>query len=201
MSRFQYLILWITLASSFFILHAVSFAQTETLTDEEYRQEAQTYMTTPCFEKAGHIMKETMDLKEIPLTGMKLLRFMNAEGLKELENEMIGHVLKNVKGEPKDNRMLWYKMGANKCLEGMTNNIHKKTSNQTQDTEDQLDSSISKKQSDSSDSVSDQAKQQAIKTCKESLQILGSNIPFSYLNFCIERELQAYQEFQQNYGD
>ena len=208
MNRFQYLILWITLASPFFILHAVSFAQTDTLTDEEYRQEIQTYLTTPCFEEMGNIMKKTMkNLKPVPLTGVKLLRYIDPEGLEKLENKMTDSFLKNIKGESnKDKRILLYKLGSLYCIDGMKENMSNDVSSATQSMQtvkpkNKLAPSISKKPSNSSESVSDQAKQKALKICKESMQILGGEMSYRFLNACIEQEMQAYQEFQRNYGD
>ena len=184
------------------------FAQTQTLTDEEYRQEIQTYLTTPCLEETGNIMKKTMkNLEQVPLTGIKLLRYIDPKGLEKLENKMTDSFLEKVKSEPnKDKRILLYKLGSLYCIDGMKENMPNDVSSVTQSMQpakpkDEPLSLSNEKPSNSSESVSDQAKQQAIKTCKESLQILGSNVPYTYLNACIERELQAYQEFQRNYGD
>ena len=204
MKRIQYLTLWTTFASSFFILYTLSYAQVETLSEEEYRQEVQTYMTTPCFEEVGDILKKAMDLEEESYTGIELLRIMNAEGLEEIENEMTDFVLKNVKGESnKNKRILYYKMGKSQCIKGMKKNIHNDESSVTQSTEpeDEQDYSIKEKPSGSSENISAQAKQQALKTCKESMQMLGGEMSYRMLNVCIEQELQAYQEFQRNYGD
>ena len=73
-------------------------AQVETLSEEEYRQEIQTYLTTPCFEEVGNIMKKTMkNLKPVPLTGVKLLRFIDPEGFEKLENKLTDNFWKNLK--------------------------------------------------------------------------------------------------------
>ena len=86
--------------------------------------------------------------------------------------------------------------------ENIPNDVSNVTSSiQPVEPEDEPLSLPNEKPSDSSESVSAQAKQQAIKTCKESMQILGGEMSYRFLNACIEQEMQAYQEFQRNYGD
>ena len=58
MNRFQCLILWITIASSFFILHTASFAQVETLTDEEYRESIRREMREELKEELREELRE-----------------------------------------------------------------------------------------------------------------------------------------------
>ena len=65
MNRFQYLILWMTLASSFFILHEVSFAQVETLTDEEYRESIRREMREELKEELREEEAVRQKLKEL----------------------------------------------------------------------------------------------------------------------------------------
>ena len=187
---------------------SLSFAQVEILSDEEHRQEAQTYVITPCFEEVGQAAIKAMKINDQQLTGAEFLRVMSSGESKKIENKLIEKLLEDTKNKPKTDRMIWYKIATSVCVNAwkeklLDNEFFSAMTPSTKSLKpkDEPLSLTNKKSSNSSDSVSDQAKQQAIKTCKESLQILGSDVPYTYLNFCIERELQAYQEFQRNYGD
>ena len=184
------------------------FAQPEALSDEEYRQEARTYLAIPCFEKVGRAMIKTMDLEEPQLTGIDFFRVAASDHFEKIENELIDFALEETSGKPKSERMLWYKVGTLYCMKAwkekmlekgmipeMTQSIQKSL-----ESENEPDNSISEEQPNSDTSVSAQAKRNAVKTCKNSLQVLG-DIPWFILNACIQQELQAYQEFQRNYGD
>ena len=188
-----------------------SFAQVETLTDQEYRQEIRTSMTNPCFEKAGNLMKKSMNLDGQQVTGVELFRvFVPSNKLEELEKGMIEKSLEHTKGMSKNERMVWYTVVTQVCVEAFTESILKddefmkmfsgKThSPQSSKPQAEQDFSITETLAPS-ESVSNYAKQQAVKTCKETLQILGK-ISYHVLNACIKQELQAYQEFQQSYGE
>ena len=193
---------------SWLIWCSPSFAQTKMLTDEEYRQEARTYLVIPCLEEVGRMMIKDMDLGEQQITGVEFFRVVASDKSKEIENGLIDFALEQTKGKPKSERMLWYKVGTRFCVKAwkekmledelipeMTQSIQKPLKS-----ENKPDNSIKEKQSNSDTSVSAQAKRNAVKTCKNSLQILG-DIPWFILNACIQQELQAYQEFQRNYGN
>lgn len=209
MKHFQHLTLLITLAFSFFILHSISFAQVETLSDEEYRQEVQTHMTVPCFEKAGRFVIQEMNLEEEQLTGVEFLRILNADHIDEIENKLIDQIMDNIKGKPKSERMIWYKIGDRICVNAWKEEILKdgilsklmQSTKSLKEPVKQPDYPINKKQPNSDKSISDQAKEQALKTCNESMQLIGGEVSYRMLNACVEQELQAYQEFQRNYGN
>ena len=185
-----------------------SFAQVETLTDQEYRQEARTYMINPCFEEAGRLMIKAMDIEKQQLTGVEFLRVITSGNFEKLEKGVLDTALEKIEGLSKNERMVWYKVGTRVCVkafkEMMLNNevfSDMTQSIQSSKPEDALDFSINEKPSNSNKNISARVKQDAIKTCKESLQILGSKMSYGMLNACIEQELQAYQEFQRNYGE
>lgn len=208
MNRFQYLILWITLASSFFILYTVGFAQTETLSDEEHRQEIQTYLITPCFEEVGRSSIKSMKINDQQLTGIEFLRVMSSGKSKETENTLIEHALEDTKNKSKTDRMVWYKIATSVCVNAWKEKLRDigflsglTPSTKSFKSKDESLSLPNEKPSDFSESVSAQAKQQALKTCKESMQLLGGEVSYRMLNACIEQEMQAYLEFQRNYGD
>ena len=185
-----------------------SFAQVETLTDQEYRQEAQTYMTNPCFEEVGRVMIKAMGIEKQQLTGVEFLRVIISDKFEELEKGVIDTSLEKIEGMSKNERMVWYKVGTRVCVKAFKESMldNEIFSDMTQsikslEPKNELDFSLNEKPSNSNKNISARAKQQAIKTCKESLQILGSKMSYGMLNACIEQELQAYQEFQRNYGE
>lgn len=187
-----------------------SFAQVEMLSDEEYRQEARTYMLNPCFEEAGQTMIKSMDLEGQQLSGAELFRVLalDKSKSKEAENELIDNVLEKVTGKPKNERMIWYKAGASVCVKAFKNVALKNgffpgmtKSLNTLEPKHEPDDSINEKPSHSDTHVSAQTKRDVVKRCKESVQRVGSSMRYSMLNTCIESELEAYQEFQRNYGN
>ena len=189
-----------------------SFAQVETLADQEHRQEIRTSLFIPCLEKTGRLTKKAMNLDEQQVTGVELLRvFVPSNKLEELEKLMIEKSLEHTKGMPKNERMVWYTVVTQVCVEAFKERIFKNDkfskifpgmaqSPQSSKPQVEQNFSLPETPSHSSESVSHSAKQQAVKTCKESLQVLGQ-IPYYILNTCIEQELKAYQKFQQSYGE
>ena len=185
-----------------------SFAQLEALSNEEYRQEARTYLVTPCLEEVGRVMIKAAEIEAQQLKGVDFFRVVFSGHFEEMENGLIDVALEKTEDMPKNERMLWYKVGTRFCVKGikeklledepipeMTQSIQKSL-----ESKNEPDNSIREQQSNSDTSVSAQAKRSAVKTCKNSLQVLG-DIPWFILNACIQQELQAYQEFQRNYGD
>ena len=163
----------------------------------------------PCFEKAGRIMIKAMNLEEQQVTGVELLRVLISGKFEELEKGVIDTSLEKIEGRPKNERMVWYKVGTRFCVKAFQEVMLKNNeifpdmtqSIKSSKPENTLDFSINENPSNSDKSISAHVKQQAIKTCKESLQILGSKMSYGILNACIKQELQAYQEFQRNYGE
>lgn len=185
-----------------------SFAQTDALSEEEYRQEARTYMVTPCLEEVGQIMIKGMDIEEPLVTGFEFFRVVASDEYERIENELIGVALEKAKDKPKNERMFWYKVSISFCVKAWEKRMRDRdllpemtqSTQKSLDPKDEPDEVIKEQQSNSDARVSAQAKRNAVQTCKNSLQILG-DIPWFILNACIQQELQAYQEFQRNYGD
>ncbi len=196
-----------TFVSLLCVLWTPTISQADTLSDEQYRQEAKTHMIDPCLEEVFVYLAKTAEL-EGRVTANELMQIVGKDAFGPHTKKLANHYIQVVKGKPENERMIWYRIGLGMCVKAGKNAFRDENpiaqafgmAESTPPSDDRQDNSVGMLAEEDSD-IPDQAKQDAIKTCKDSERVLGTKMSWFMLNACVKHELESYREFQRNYGN